>query len=124
MDRMNSMFLQQFNGIYSKFNFVDKNVLYFLFKTHVMSFYGVELWHESLVSPSRFHRASVTYHKAVKKMSGYNVWHSYHEACDVVGVPIFRHLVATRVLGYYISLCRSRSPCIALLKYYFRFASI
>ena len=35
-------FFKQFNSLYHKFSFVDKNVLLHLFRLHAMSFYGAE----------------------------------------------------------------------------------
>ena len=123
VDRLNENLLQQFNSIFSKFYYADKSVLYFLFKTQVMAFYGLELWYDSMHLPRHFRRASINYHKAVKPISGYNVWNSNHDAYESVGVPIFRHLVARRVLNYYISMCLIERPCTAMLRYFLRFRS-
>ena len=54
--------------------------------------------------PRHFRGASINYHKTGKRISDYNVWNSNHDAYESVGVPIFRHLVATRVLNHYISI--------------------
>ena len=42
VERANLAFFKQFNSIYRKFSFVEKNVLLRLFRLHVMSFYGAE----------------------------------------------------------------------------------
>ena len=42
VERAKSAFFKQFNTIYHKINFVDKNVLIHLFRLHAMSFYSAE----------------------------------------------------------------------------------
>ena len=44
IDRAVNSFLGQFNMMCSKFYFVDRNMIYYLFKSFTSSFYGAELW--------------------------------------------------------------------------------
>ena len=122
VDRVTNSFFRQFNGMYSKFNFAHRNVLYYLFKSFTSSFYGIDVWFGK-VSTSHLNKISVAYHKAVKRICGMNVWDSNHVACETVGVPIFRHLFATRLLCFWHRLCRAESECTADLKYYFKYNS-
>ena len=66
IDRAISSFLKQFNGMYSKFHFADKKVLFFLFKIYTSSFYGIETWIEKIYD-YQLDKISVVYHKAVKR---------------------------------------------------------
>ena len=119
-NRALSTFLKQFNSLYSKFSFVDRNVLIYLFRSYTTSFYGIELWHSDSLRQPPYHKLAVAYHKAIKKMVGLNVWDSNHHACALSSLHIFRHLLARRSLGFYFSLIKSKSPCIASLKYFYR----
>ena len=94
VDRALNAFLGQFNACYHKFNFVDHKVMVYLFKTYASSFYGCETWYNVSNRDKKFHKISVGYHKAVKKIAGLPVWNSNHMACESIGVNIFRHLQA------------------------------
>ena len=122
IDRVINSFLKQFNGMYSKFSFTDKQVLYHLLKTFTSSFYGIDVWFEKLTL-TQLSKISVAYHKAVKRICGLNVWDSNHIACEIVGVRTFKHLLANRLLCFWKKMSESRSPCISVLKYYFKFNS-
>ena len=122
-DRALNAFLGQFNACYHKFNFVDHKVLIYLFKTYSSSFYGCELWYDVLNRDRVFHKISVAYHKAVKKLAGLPVWSSNHLACELIGVNIFRHLQAKRMYKFCLSVFCSRNKTINKLKYYFMYKS-
>ena len=47
-ERAKLSFFKQFNSIYHKVGFVDKNALLDLFRLHVMSFCGAETWYIKL----------------------------------------------------------------------------
>ena len=121
VDRVLNSFLKQFNSMYYKFNFLDRSLLFYLFKTYTSSFYGAETWYK----PCRksIHKISVSYHKAVKRISGLNVWDSNHEACSIVKAPIFRHLIARRSFCFFSSILKSSSPCILPYKYFLKYHS-
>ena len=70
---------------------MHKNVLYFLFKTYTSSFYGCNLWIDQVINDNKIREISIVYHKAVKKLAGLAPWDSNHEACNTVGVNIFKH---------------------------------
>ena len=119
-NRALATFLKQYNSLYSKFSFADRNVLIYLFKSYATSFYGIELWYSDSIRQPPYHKLAVAYHKAIKKMVGLNVWDSNHHACALSSLPIFKHLLARRSLNFYCSLIKSKSPCIASLKYFYR----
>ena len=121
--RTTNSFLRQFNALYSKFHYMDRNILYFLFKTYTSSFYAIELWFGK-IPISHLDKISIPYHKAVKRICGLNVWNSNHDACDIVGVSMFRHLMAKRIICFWYNLCMAKSPCVANLNYYLRYNSI
>ena len=68
VDRALDVFPRQFNGVYSKFYYLDVNVFSFLFHTYTSSFDGAETWCTS-GSARRFDNVSISYHKAVKKVA-------------------------------------------------------
>ena len=122
VDRATNSFLKQFNSMYAKFHYMDDKVLKFLFITYTSSFYGAELWYGSQIYKN-INKVSVTYHKAVKKIAHLNVWDSNHVACEIVGVPIFKHLVAKRAVCFFHTLINSSSPCISPYRHYLRYHS-
>ena len=121
IDRATNSFLRQFHGMNSKFYFCDDAVRNFLFKTYTSSFYGIETWYD--FKNKDIYKIGVTYHKAVKKIAHLNVWDSNHLGCDVVGVPIFKHLLAKRLVCAFHRICSSESPCFSIYKFYFRYKS-
>ena len=122
IERICTSFLKQFNAMYSKFNFVNNDMMYFLFKSYTTSFYGIDVWFDRIPN-SRLRRVTVPYHKAVKKICNMNVWDSNHDACDLVGVQTFKHIHASRLICFWHKLCQSRSICLGIFNYYFRFNS-
>ena len=48
VERAKLAFFKQFNSIYHKFSFVNKNVLLHIFQLHAMSFYVAETWYINL----------------------------------------------------------------------------
>ena len=122
VDRILDAFLKQFNSMYSKFNFVHSDMLFYMFKSFAFSFYGMETW---FGNPKKcdLNRISVAYHKAVKRISGFNTWDSNHAACEIVGVPIFKHLMAKRMICFWHSIFNSKSVCLANLTYYLKYRS-
>ena len=122
-ERVLNTFLKQYNSLFYKFNFIQSNVLKFLFKTYTFSFYGSELWYETILQKKCFNNLAIGYHKAVKRIARLNVWDSNHAACELVGVPVFKHLQASRLYEFYLSLLNLSTPAHSLLKYYFRCSS-
>ena len=121
--RVTNSFLKQFNGIFSKFYYVDRNVLLYLVKSYTMSFYGIETWYD-FRSTNVFHKASVAYHKGIKKTMGFDVWDSNHEACETARLPLFKHLYSKRLLSFALKLCSGPGKCLSKFKYVIRFDSI
>ena len=122
IDRVTSSFFKQFNGMYSKYHFVQRDILYYLFKSYTSSFYGIDVWFDKIPA-CHLNRVEVAYHKAVKRICGLNVWDSNHVACETVGVNIFKHLLSTRLVSFWHTLCEAESSCLANLKYYFKYRS-
>ena len=122
VDRATAAFLKQFYAMYAKFKFCDQNVLLYLFRTFTSSFYGIDLWFEKMKG-YQLNKISVAYHKAVKSICKMNVWDNNHAACEIAGVPVFKHLLAKRLACFWHTICYSKSPCMANLKFYFRHKS-
>ena len=123
INRVTNAFLKQFNAMYTKFYFVNREVLFYLFKAYTSSFYGIDLWFDK-VPPSHLNKLNVSYHKAVKRICGLNTWDSNHIACETVGVKTFPHLLAERLVCFWNKLCNSKSDCIKDLTHYFRYNSV
>ena len=104
IERAMNSFLTQFYSMYNRFYFVDKNTLYFLFKNFTTSFYGVNLWFDYKLSEKSLSKISVSFHRAVKRIAGMNIWNSNHVACEKVGINVFRHLMNKRMLKHLCSL--------------------
>ena len=88
-----------------------------------MSFYGSENWYDLKGCSKEFKALGVSYHKAIKKVNGFNIWESNHLVCERVGLPIFRHLLNRRRISFLFSLIETESPCILPLKDYFKNSS-
>ena len=123
IERTLNSFLRQFNSMFYKFSFTRRDILFFLFKTYTSSFYGINLWFENDIKHRNIHGISVAYHKAVKRIAGMNIWDSNHLACELVGVNVFKHLLAKRLVKHYFAIFGSRCAIIKYLKYYFQFNS-
>ena len=123
VERCYLSFLKQFNSMYSKFNFLDMNILSFLFNSYCTSFYGSETWYNFISKSRTFNKIKICYHKALKKIAGMTPWHSSHEACFLVGVYTFDHFLSIRILSLLFRIINSESNCLANLKYYFKLNS-
>ena len=122
VNRASNKYLKQYHSIYAKFYKMSDDVLHYLFRTHSLSFYGAELWYDSLSSRS-VKDLAIAYHKGVKKVARLNVWDNNHLACDIVSVPIFNHLLSRRSICFLYSLTASKSHCLLPYHYYIRYHS-
>ena len=105
-------FFKQFNSIYHKFSFVDKNVLLHLFRLHAMSFYGAETWYIKL-NKKDLKNISVPYHKAIKRICGGNSYESIHECLEQVNVSLFKHFLAKKQIQLAFRLFHSRNQSLS-----------
>ena len=98
------------NRINKAFKFIEQ-IKKFLFRTKTphpamsTTNYSQSIVHMSGLA-RRFDKISIAYHKAVKKVAGMQVWDSNHEGCDIVKVPIFKHLMTKRMICFLYSLIR------------------
>ena len=97
-------------------------MLNFLFRAYASSFYGAETWFP-FKSLRVFHKTSVAYHKAIKKITGHNVWDSNHDACDSGGFLLFRHMLAKRLLSFFSKMCSANGPCLRKFSFFMRYCS-
>ena len=122
VDRSCFSFLKQFNAVFHKFSFLNRDVKAFLVQSYCMSFYGSDLWFD-YKNKRVFHGFAVAYHKALKRLAGLAPWDSNHRACEILKFPIFIHNINSRLISYFFSLVYSKSPCLSTLRYYFRYNS-
>ena len=122
-DRALKSFFKQFNSMYNKFNFLPIEVLSFLFKTYATSFYGIHLWFEQRILKTDTKKLEVAYHKAIKKVVGLEVWRSNHDACEKMGIDVFKHLLSKRMINFYFSAISSNCRMFRKLKYHFMLSS-
>ena len=101
------------------FNFVSDNILYFLFKSYSMSFYGMGLWIDHDIKEANIRKIAVGYHKAVKRLAGMCPWDSNHEACQQVGVNIFRHLLTKRMMNHFYHIANSNNKIFRHLRQFY-----
>ncbi len=114
------MFLKQFNSMYSKFKYVNTDMLRFLFKSYCTSFYGAELWFDKMNVKKEFNRCAIVYHKSIKRMAKQSPWSSNHDACERLELPIFKHMINAKILNFYVNILNSDSPCLINLKSYYK----
>ena len=122
IDWVTNAFIKQFNGLYCKHNYLERETLAHRFRTYTSSFWGIESWFYNMKKKSLF-KISVAYNKAVKKIYFLKVWDSNHLACCSARVNIFCHMYAKRMITHNLSFFKSDSPCMYYLKYYFRYSS-
>ena len=94
--------------------------IYFAHKTS--SFYGMKSWYDS-GDKKHVCKMGVTYHKAVKMVENSQVWGNNNETCTLFDLPIFRHLLAERILSFFKIMCSSKTSKLSPLKYYLRYRS-
>ena len=63
------------------------------------------------------------YHKAIKKVEGLEVWRNNHDACERMGIVIFKHFFTKRMLNFYFSVISSKCKMVQKLKYHFMLSS-
>ena len=117
------LFLDNLLVFIVSFTAVKKKVIFHLVKAYATSFYGIETWYD-MKSYSVFHRTSVAYHKAVKKITGMNIWASNHDACEAAGLQLFRHLHAKRILSFFLKVIVTKSPCLKKFSFFLRYLSV
>jgi len=115
-------FYKQFNSLSSKFSCMDQKVLLHLFKMHAMCFYGVESWFCKLFKKD-LNNISIPYHKAIKRICKRSYYDSNHECLEMANLPIFKHLVAKRLISFAFSICHTDSPCLTNHKPFLRYQS-
>ena len=120
IERACQSFLQQFNSMYSKFYFSNKEILCFLFRSYCTNFYAAELWFNKEKSSKELDTISITYHKALKRILGLSKWDNNHNACEMTGFPIFKHFINSKLISFLFSIIKSKSPCLTTLKEYFK----
>jgi hypothetical protein len=120
IERACHCFLQQFNSMYSKFYFSNKEILCFLFGSYCTNFYAAELWFNKEKSSKELDTISITYHKALKRILGLSKWDNNHNACEMTGFPIFKHFINSKLISFLFSIIKSKSPCLTNLKDYFK----
>ena len=81
------------------------------------------MWFEQKHNENNMKRISVAYHKAVKRVAGKRPWDSNHDACNLVRVNIFKHLLSKRLLSQFFNITNSCNGLMRSLKYYFMFTS-
>ncbi len=120
IQKCSSMFLKQFNSMYSKFNYVNTDMLRFLFKSYCSSFYGTELWFDKMNAKKEFNRCAIEYHKSIKRMAKQSPWSGNRDSCERLELPIFKHMINAKILNFYMNILNSDSPCLINLKSYYR----
>ena len=103
---------------YHKFYFLPTNLLAYLFKAYCTSFYGLNLWFEETPKVRDMKKLEIAYHKAIKRVANMHVWQSNHEACEVVGTNIFKHMMSKRFINYYYTVINSKCRMIGKFKYF------
>ena len=95
--RCSTSFLKQFNSMYHRFNFLDSNMLIFLFQSQCMSFYGSELWYNDSKYKGALKALAVNYHKAIKRIP---YWDFEHETIIMMhaNIFIFEHFIYRKML--------------------------
>jgi hypothetical protein len=93
-------------------------MLGFLFKTHCLSFYGAEMWHNKHASLGAFKSAGISFHKAIKRILKISYRESNHTACELIDCLVFKHFINSKIFSFAFQIVNSKSECIAPHKEY------
>ena len=80
-----------------------------------MSLYGVETWFMKLHTKD-LNDLSTAYHKAIKRMFNNRLYDTNHERLEKFNLPMFKHLVAKKVINFAFSIFQSISSCLTSQK--------
>lgn len=116
--RCEKTFLREFYSIYRKFHSSNVDVLISLFKSHCLTFYGSQLWHDNTGCQKNFKSLGISYHKSLKKILNMPWRESNHFVCDRVNMLTCNHLLNMYMFRYIFSLLKSNSVCIVPFKLY------
>ena len=86
-------FFKDFNVLFRKFYFIDKNVLLHLFKQYCLQIYGVDMWFGDMRCNTVLKQFEVRYHKAIKKILNFSTHESNHYSCQEAQLLTFENLV-------------------------------
>ena len=92
-----SAFNRSFGFLYRKFYSVNIEILFSLFLSFCLSFYGAELWFYRSDCKEAFNKMAVSYHCALKKILGVPKFYSNHLTCSVLGAFTFNHFVNIKI---------------------------
>ena len=123
IERCLKSFYKQFNSMFYRFNFIDRDQLMFLFTSYCTSFYGCELWFDALEHKNLIKHVGMAYHGAIKRMLGLSKYHNNHFSCKSGKVLMFNHLLITRMITFLFNLCFNDSNCLFYLRDYFKYDS-
>ena len=124
VDKCNMTFLKQFNSLYHKFSFLNRDAQCFLMKSFCLSFYGAELWYDQFLIKRVVNKISVSYHRAMKRIAGLLTWDSNHLGAEITGLPIFKHFLADRMISFLFSIVFNKSnSLVGNLHNYFKYDS-
>ena len=112
IERVEKSFLKQFHCIYRKFYFTNEIMLGFLFKTHCLSFYGAELWHDKSYSLGRFNDFSINYHNAIKQILKLPTYESNHVACESMDWLTCKHFINHKIIAFALQVWKSQSTSV------------
>ena len=90
IERSFKSFNKSFGCILRKLNSVDTQILYSLFNTSCVSFYGVEMWNR-FYSTKYYRKISVSYHASLKKILKVPRFYSNHFVCSILNAFTFEN---------------------------------
>ena len=122
--KCNLSFTRQFFSMFRKFNFADTNVLKFLFYSHCMSFYGVELWSSRKGCSEVFNNLEINYHKFIKIIANVPTYARNHVICRMIGLPIFKYFINLKIIRFAFNFFNSSSKSFLPYKCYYKNFSV
>ena len=122
IERSFKSFNKSFGCILRKFNSVDTEILYSLFNTYCVLFYGVEMCNR-FYSTKYYRKINVSYHASLKNILKVPRFYSNHFVCCVLNAFTFENLLNFRQLRFLFWLRKCENPCFYLHKTYFLYNS-
>lgn len=118
IERCNKQFLGQSYMLVRKFSGIPSHILFYLFKTYCLSFYGCGLWPIFGTNKSNIHACAVSYHKTIKKIQGIHIGESNHLVCNNLNTFLFNHFINYESFLLLRSLHNSQSKPFNVFKNY------
>ena len=123
MERSKHNFFMQHISSYQKFNYVDTNVILYIFRMNAMSFYGLKTLLLKMHKKD-MNNMSIVFDKAIERICGRNSYDSYHGCLEYAHLQNCKHFIAGQFICFNQRLFTSKNPSPLIHKQYLTYNSV